>query len=153
MKNIVILDLDGVLIVTPNWKADEIHPDGYSDFDIDSVKNLNFLMTDLNAELWLSSTRRINKSLHQFREIFKNRNINASLAGFLPSTVIGTERVAEINTFLDHEPIQNFLIIDDDKSLNKLKSNRKQFWVQTEFLIGFNSEKLKDAQEKTKKWV
>ncbi|MFD2562637.1 HAD domain-containing protein [Aquimarina rubra] len=153
MKNLIILDLDGVLILTPNWKSDEMHSDGYSEFNGDCVRNLNSLMDNLDAELWLSSTRRLSKDLKQFQEIFKNRNIKAPLVGFLPGGTLGTERKIEIDTFLDHEPIRNFLIIDDDKSLNGLESDRKQFWVQTELLIGFNAAKLNEAQEIIKQWV
>jgi len=153
MKNVIILDLDGVLILTPNWKSDEMHSDGYSEFNINCVRNLNSLLDNLDAELWLSSTRRFSKTLKQFQEIFKNRNIKASLIGFLPGGTVGTERKIEIDTFLDHEPIRNFLIIDDDKSLNGLESDRKQFWVQTELLIGLNTEKLNEALEIIKKWV
>ncbi len=153
MKNVIILDLDGVLILTPNWKSDEIHADGYSEFNSDCVRNLNLLMANLNAELWLSSTRRFSKNLKQFQEIFMNRNIKAPLIGFLPGGTIGIERKIEIDVFLDNEPIQNFLIIDDDKSLNGLELVRRQFWVQTEFLTGFNAEKLNEAQEITNNWL
>lgn len=153
MKNVVILDLDGVLINTPNWKPDKIHPDGYSDFDSNCVKNLNNLMNNVDAELWLSSTRRIGKSLSEFQTIFQNRNIVAPLIGFLPGKTHGIERIIEINSFLDHEPIKNFLIIDDDKSLNGLEQDRKLFWLQTELLIGFNDEKLIKALQIVKNWI
>jgi hypothetical protein len=57
-KITLILDLDGVLIVTPQWKSDTIHEDGYSDFNIECVKNLNCLLNKYIVEIWLSSTRR-----------------------------------------------------------------------------------------------
>ena len=47
MKNAILLDLDGVLITTPNWKPDEIHCDGYSVFNKVAVANLNGLLLGL----------------------------------------------------------------------------------------------------------
>jgi len=59
----LILDLDGVLITTPSWKADNIHSDGYSDFNKDCVINLNKLLLVENFEIWLSSMRRTTKNI------------------------------------------------------------------------------------------
>lgn len=54
-KVLLILDLDGVLITTPTWKADEIDSDGYSKFSRNCVSNLNRLLATANFEIWLSS--------------------------------------------------------------------------------------------------
>lgn len=152
MKNVVILDLDGVLITTPSWKADEIHPDGYSDFNKEAVHALNSLLEEIEAELWLSSTRRLNQTLEGFRTIFNNRSIKKELAGFLPGGTRGLKRRVEIEAFLNCEPIDNFIIVDDDQSLQELDETRKDFWVRTDPLIGFNTEKLNEAREKIKNW-
>jgi len=37
-KTTLILDLDGVLITTPSWKADEMDADGYSKFNENCIK-------------------------------------------------------------------------------------------------------------------
>ncbi|WP_338763488.1 HAD domain-containing protein [Bernardetia sp. ABR2-2B] len=147
MKNAIILDLDGVLITTPTWKADEMDFDSYSAFNKKCVENFNQLTENLECELWLSSTRRINKTLQEFREIFINRNITKEITGFLPKGDYQISRLTEIEAFLSHEPIENFLILDDDSSLHNLKQKDKKYWVQTRLTIGFNSEKLKEAQE------
>ena len=152
MKNVIILDLDGVLILTPPWKSDKIDVDGYSQFDRQSVTNLNILMSNVDAELWLSSNRRFGKTLEEFRQIFILRQIEAPLIGFLPLKNLNTPRKDEVCNFLDQEPIKNFLIIDDDKSLNNLDPLRKSFWVSTDSMIGFNSEKLKESEALVRKW-
>ena len=51
MKNVILLDLDGVLITTPPWKQDELHDDGYSNFNYLAVDNLNKLLSIADAEL------------------------------------------------------------------------------------------------------
>jgi len=47
----LILDLDGVLITTPIWKADEIDSDGYSKFNMNCVQNLNKLLIQSDFEI------------------------------------------------------------------------------------------------------
>jgi hypothetical protein len=152
MKDVILIDIDGVLITTPPWKSDIINEDGYSDFNANSVSNFNKLINDVNAELWLTSSRRVNKTLIEFNQIFKNRNVSKELNGFVPSGTQGTNRLTEINTFLNHEPVRNFLIIDDDNSLQDLDTKRKQYWVKTHPLIGFDTESLLDALSKIKNW-
>lgn len=147
MKNVIILDLDGVLITTPTWKADEMDSDGYSTFNKKCVENFNILTQNLDCELWISSTRRMNKNLQEFREIFFNRNIKSEIKGFLPKGNYQISRLTEIEGFLSHKPINNFLILDDDSTLYNLEAKYKRFWVQTNLIIGFDSEKLKEAQE------
>ncbi|MCW3072045.1 MAG: hypothetical protein JWO44_1935 [Bacteroidetes bacterium] len=151
MKNVILLDIDGVLIITPPWKPDVLHADGYSDFDKKSVAHLNVLLAGANAELWLSSSRCMNKSLEEFNELFSNRGIKQELKGY----VSGTDdygRIARINAFLDHEPVKNFLILDDDASLDDLDAGRKKSWVKTFPLLGFDHERLEEALEKIKRW-
>lgn len=82
-KHLLILDLDGVLITTPQWKPDQIGLDGYSEFNINCVNNLNSLLSIVDFEIWLSSTRRTVKSLEKFNEIFKKRNVIQNITEFL----------------------------------------------------------------------
>ncbi len=147
MKNVIILDLDGVLITTPTWKADEMDFDGYSAFNKKCVENFNVLTQNLDCELWLSSTRRMNKTLQEFRKIFSNRNLKKEITGFLSTTDYQTPRIKEIESFLKDEAIDNFLILDDDSSLHNLEEKYKKFWVQASLLVGFNSEKLEKAKQ------
>jgi len=152
-QNKILLDLDGVLITTPSWKPDNLHEDGYSDFNREAVQNLNILLSEVDAELWLSSTRRLGKTLEEFNLIFSNRNIQQSIKGFLPAGTLGENRLIEVEAFLDHEFPKNFLILDDDTSLNELEDYRKKFWVKTDRLIGFNEEKLREALVLVNQWT
>lgn len=142
----LILDLDGVLITTRPWKTDEIHQDGYSNFNAESVKNLNKLFQVTNFEIWLSSTRRIKKSLEEFNQIFQNRNIEGKIKGFLPVHEQNFSRRKKVEYFIEHQQLDKYLIIDDDKSLNDLADKSKL--ILTNYLQGFNREKLLEAKEK-----
>jgi len=147
-RKILILDLDGVLITTPPWKTDEIEFDGYSKFNSQCVNNLNELLGEVNFDIWLSSSRRKVKSLKEFNTIFSNRHIHNPIAGFLPIFEEYKTRRAEIEQFISEFEISDFLILDDDKSLNELTTAHKDRLVLTELMKGFTSEKLKESKEK-----
>ncbi|NIK93668.1 hypothetical protein GZ212_16045 [Mangrovimonas sp. CR14] len=146
----LILDLDGVLITNPSWKADQIHSDGYSEFNQSCVENLNRLLTFQEFDIWLSSTRRTMKTLTEFNLIFKNRGIDCKISGFLPEYADCKNRKEEIIKFISQRNTSDFLIIDDDKSLNGLENEIKNRLILTELTKGFNSEKLKEAMDKIK---
>ncbi len=150
-KSVLILDLDGVLITTPMWKADEIDSDGYSKFNEDCVTNLNNLLSKFEFEIWLSSTRRTVKTLAEFNQIFRNRNIKNLISGFLPEYPDCKTRKDEIVKFIEESKFSNFLVIDDDKSLNRLEEKHKEKLILTELQKGFDIEKLELAIERIKK--
>ena len=150
MKNVILLDLDGVLITTPPWRMDYIDEDGYSKFKSDAVNNLNILTQQVDAELWLISGRRKKRSLEEFNIIFKNRSIIKDLSGMVPVYFEYIPRIEEFKSFIEDESIKNYLLIDDDGSLEGLDD--KSFWVKTHPLIGFTEEKLFEAIEKIKHW-
>ena len=146
----LILDLDGVLITNPSWKADQINSDGYSEFNEPCVENLNRLLTLAKFDIWLSSTRRTTKTLTEFNLIFKNRGIEKPIVGFLPEYDDCRNRKEEVLNFITEYKLSEFMIIDDDKSLNGLESGIKEKLILTELTKGFNSEKLNEATEKIK---
>jgi len=141
----LILDLDGVLITTPPWKQDTMHSDGYSEFNESCINNLNRLLTLVEFDIWLSSTRRTTKTLTEFNLIFKNRELRNKIVGFLPEYSCCKSRKEEVIKFIDEYKISDFLIIDDDKSLNGLEDILKENLVLTELMKGFNLEKLNEA--------
>ena len=149
-SKILILDLDGVLITTPTWKADEMDSDGYSKFNNDCVENLNELLTIEDYDIWLSSTRRIVKTLDEFNLIFAHRKIKKPISGFLPEYEECKNRREEVERFINDSEIKEFLIIDDDKSLNGILKGYKEQLVLTELIKGFDGERLEFAKEKIK---
>ena len=46
--------------------------------------------------------------------------------------------------------IENFMIIDDDNSLDNLED--KKIWVKTKSLMGFGEEELNESKFKTLSW-
>lgn len=144
---ILILDLDGVLITTSPWKADEMDSDGYSVFNVECVQNLNSLLELAKFDIWLSSTRRTVKTLQEFNAIFEHRQIKQSIEGFLPEYTNCNSRKDEVIEFLNEKNPSNYLIIDDDKSLNDLNTIMKTNLISTDLVIGFNNQKFELARQ------
>ncbi len=144
-RNLLFLDLDGVLITTPSWKPDEIDFDNYSKFNSFCVENLNIILQNYNFEIWISSSRRINKTINEINTIFYNRNIKQIISGFLPVFEINYQRNIEIESFLKTQEYNTLLILDDDTSLQNLSIELKIRWIQTFPLMGLNLTKLNEC--------
>ncbi|WP_445711342.1 HAD domain-containing protein [Flavobacterium sp.] len=140
----LILDLDGVLITTPLWKKDEMHADGYSDFNEECVRNLNLLLAKYSVKIYLSSTRRTVKTLEEFNTIFRKRNISQDIEAFLPLYQC-KNRKEEIERFIVATALTNYIIIDDDKSTVNLPFLMKERLIKTEYAEGFTKEKLAET--------
>jgi len=138
MDNIVILDLDGVLIPTYPWKPDKIHEDGYSDFNSICVTNLNRILKDTGYDIVLSSTRRKRVDIDTMNEYFKNRGVLKPIKLYVPDYDDGKRlsRREEIERFLEEYQPENYLILDDDKSLSGASEEIKSNWIQTYMAIG-----------------
>lgn len=137
MKTTVILDLDGVLITTPSWRACNILADGFSQFNDTAVEHLNVFLSNINAELWLISDRRKSYTLDEFKVFFYNRGIRCELNGLVPNYG-NISRKEELERFVEDNKLNNFIIIDDDNSLQD--STYKDRWHRTYPLIGLTNE-------------
>jgi hypothetical protein len=147
----ILLDIDGVLITTPSWKQIEILSDGFMKFSDNSVLNLAMLYEETNANIVLTTTHRINYSEKKWKEIFKFRGLNFQMITKLnDKTEISQllNRAMEIKEWVKKNPLENnYVIIDDDLSLNSLDDSIKKHWVATKPLIGFDKEsKVKALQ-------
>lgn len=142
---ILLLDLDGVLITTPAWQANPLSSDGYATFNTQAVACLNELLNQAPFEIWLSSSRRKGKTLEEFQVIFEHRGIIQPIAGYLPLYPKDYSRKEEVQAFIPSLQGQDFLIIDDDKSLNGLELAYKKRLVLTKYHQGFQKEQLELA--------
>lgn len=147
-KVTLFLDLDGVLIITKSWDQDMMAEDGYSIFHPMLVKNLNTLLEKWNFEIVLSSSRRKDRSLEEFNQIFRNRGIHHSITAYTPISTENLSRKQEIEKYINENNVQNFIILDDDKCLNELDAASKEKLVLTKTMLGFTKDKLEEAIEK-----
>ena len=114
---IIFLDIDGVL---RTHKSDlensiilnqEIPIRVYDRrFDSKSVNNINYIVHYTRAKIVVSSTWRINFSVQELKEIFRERGITAEV---IDKTDIGLTRGEEIREWLDRNEVTNYVVIDD----------------------------------------
>ena len=144
----ILLDIDGVLVTTPSWKPTEQLSDGFMKFNETATENLALLFIETNASIVLTTTHRINFDETEWKEIFKTRGLNfQNISKLNNKTSIDqfVDRATEIKEWVENfGQNENYVIIDDDLSINGLSNDIKARWVSTRPLIGFD----KDAKNK-----
>lgn len=139
---VILLDIDGVLVTNPPWKKPDFAADGFMLFNTNATKNLAALIAETNAAVILTSTHRVNYSPVQWLEIFESRGIilkNIFKLNEVTKMHQMSTRAEEIQEWADRKTgNENYVIIDDDKSINNLPVHIKNKCVLTDSLIGFD---------------
>ncbi len=135
MDNVILLDLDGVMITTKPWESDFILADDFAEFNPRAVTKLNQLLKETGYDIVLTSARRYVHDIDQMNEFFKTRGIEGHIIDYLPLYDLGLRysRFYEVMRFIQKYRPNNYLVIDDDKSLNKLGGEKL---ILTDPMIG-----------------
>jgi hypothetical protein len=145
----ILLDIDGVLEITPPWKHPEILDDGFMKLNENALKNLSILHKNTNASIVLTTTHRINYDIPQWKAIFNTRGLNfETITKINDKTEISQllDRGTEIKEWVDREGTnQNYIILDDDPSILALPNSIKERWIATKSSIGFDKTALEKA--------
>lgn len=145
---VILLDLDGVLITTPAWRAVETEPDGFFKFNARATANLAALLTATNAAVVLTTSHRINYSLVQWTAFFHARGLApAALTKVNDRTTLPPPgaRAAEIAAWVAAHGPANYMVLDDDPSLHGLSPALKSRCVITNPLLGLNADAAQRA--------
>ena len=136
---ILLLDIDGVLETSPSWKKPEFLEDNFYKFNGQAQKNLIEIINKINPEIILTTTHRINYNLIEWNQIFELRGINVDKISKINDEKKATDlkkRNVEIEEWFLKNSTAEFLILDDDKSLNELPNNLKNRWIQIDSMLG-----------------
>ena len=140
----ILLDIDGVLVTTPIWRTSELLADGFLKFNERAVNNLVYIISETAASVVLTTTHRINFSLDEWYSLFEARGIAIkSISKINEKKSIDSlgKRSDEIQVWVDQfGETENYVIIDDDLSINSLPELIKSRWVMTKPMIGLNKE-------------
>lgn len=136
----VFLDIDGVMVHANPHKTVELEEDGFYRFAYHAVSAFNCIK---NPDIILSTSHRHRFSISMWEDIFEKRGIH-----FKSISIITTEsshkisRKEEIFRWieLNHYKPNQFIIIDDDKSLNGLPEKIKERLVLTSPYTGLNDD-------------
>lgn len=138
---IIFLDLDGVLIPANSWRAPEILDDGFPTFKKESVENINKIISKLKADIYLITSHKDSYSISEWESLFQKRGVKFNTISKLPKRTGRTSRKDElISWFKSNKVDDDFIIIDDDKSLNYLPKQLKKNLFQPMGAIGLTKE-------------
>ncbi len=149
---LLYLDIDGVMVPANSWKRPELLEDGFPVFSSKAVKSLNKIISNSNADIVLTTSNKHMYSLRNWNDIFSRRNINVNKISRLPRNTGHLCRKEElIHWFNNDESKKDFLIIDDDKSLNGLPEYLKSKLIQTSGSVGLTEHLADEALKKIEK--
>ncbi|RZJ49519.1 MAG: hypothetical protein EOO44_18115 [Flavobacterium sp.] len=139
---LILLDIDGVMVPANSWKRPEILSDGFFAFSNKSSKALQKIISETSADILLSTSHKNSFSIKEWHEIFKLRGIDTNNINRLSENLSYLNRKEEIINWYDSILFNqdNFVIIDDDKSLNGLPDFLKHRLVLTSPLVGLTDE-------------
>jgi hypothetical protein len=139
---LIFLDIDGVMVPAKSWKSPELLDDGFPAFSVSASLALRQLIAN-NVTVMLTTSHKSNFTIQQWQNIFKKRGIEIPLLKSLPDNKTMLSRKDELLRWFNQNPIdEEFLIIDDDSSLNDLPLNLKKYLIQPSPLIGLSKEHL-----------
>lgn len=143
---LIFLDIDGVMVSGATWKVPEFLEDGFPMFLENAVKSLNSLICE-DSKIILSTSHRDRFTLSEWKRLFRRRGIDVNEFEKIPSSHGLKKRKDEIlEWFATHPRPENFLIIDDDKSLYDLPKDLKKHLVVTSSLMGLAMENLQAVE-------
>ena len=137
---LIFLDIDGVMAPAKSWQRPDILEDGFVDFSSKAVSVLqDVLAQNPNSTIILTTSHKSRFSLSQWKIIFERRGLNVNkLESLNDYTDFQSRKVEILNWFDSNDIDEDFIIIDDDKSLNDLPKFYKDRLVLTSTLIGLN---------------
>lgn len=139
---LIFLDIDGVMVPAKGWKMPELLDDGFPVFSSKATYALQQLLSE-ESIVMLTTSHKSSFSIDEWKDIFKKRGISIENLGRLPVNINNKSRKEEIvNWFNLNNTNQDFVIIDDDRSLNELPDFLKERLVQTSPYIGLTEEHL-----------
>lgn len=135
---LLFLDIDGVMVPAKGWKTPELLQDGFPAFSKNAIRILQRIITP-EVTVLLTTSHKSRYNIEEWKTIFKNRGIHIENIKSLPENAGCNNRKEEIINWFKFNTVEsNFLIIDDDTSLQDLPVSLKANLVQTSPTIGLN---------------
>lgn len=149
---LIFLDIDGVMVPAKSWKRPGILEDGFPEFSPKAIEALTKIISKSSADFVLTTSHKSKYSLSEWKAIFERRNINANSIMRLPENIDFLSRKDELLLwFKNHSISGDFIIIDDDKSLNSLPDHLKARLILTSASVGLTDYQAVEALRVIKK--
>jgi hypothetical protein len=145
---LILLDIDGVMVPGNSWKKPEFLDDGFPAFSNRASSALQKIISETSADILLTTSHKSNYSIEEWITIFNLRGIKIKNIYSLPENKAHLSRKEEImNWITTSNELPDFIIIDDDKSLNGLPKFVKNKLIQTNASIGLTIDLINEALE------
>ena len=143
------MDIDGVMAPAKSWQRPDILEDGFVDFSSKAVSVLqDVLAQNADTTIILTTSHKSRFSLSQWKIIFERRGLNVNkLESLNDNNDFQSRKVEILNWFESNDIHEDFIIIDDDKSLNDLPTFYKDRLILTSSLVGLNESHRADIQD------
>lgn len=146
MVMLLFLDIDGVMVPAKGWKSPELLNDGFPAFDLKAVRVLQNLISE-DTTIMLTTSHKSRFTIEQWKEIFKKRGLQVPHLRSLEDNINYLSRKDEVLNWLNSNNVnEEFIIIDDDKSLNDLPPFIKERLILTSSLIGLTDGHLDEIK-------
>ncbi|WP_345951322.1 HAD domain-containing protein [Mucilaginibacter sp. PAMB04274] len=144
---LILLDIDGVMVPANSWRKPEFMEDGFPVFSFRSVKALQRIIVEMDASVLLTTSHKSQYSDSEWQRMLAVRGIRARNVQKLSTNSLEVSRLNEILEWYHHEHnhLERFVIIDDDKMLGNLPDNIKEHLVLTSPSVGLTDELADDA--------
>ena len=109
---VLFLDIDGVLICLPpsGEQIDDPRP------SLEAIQNLNLLIQVTGANVVVSSTWRVDRSVAELDALLKSWGFRYDVLNKTTQSGGDDDRAKDIQTWLSaHGGVENFVILDDDR--------------------------------------
>jgi 16S rRNA C1402 (ribose-2'-O) methylase RsmI len=153
---LILLDIDGVMVPGNSWKKPEFLNDGFPAFSTRATQALQKIISETSADILLTTSHKNIYTLEEWKSMFNERGLKFTNINRLPENTNNSSRKEEIINWCTSNKIeQDFIIIDDDKTLNALPENLKSKLVQTNASLGLTDELADEALKiiKAKKFI
>lgn len=142
---LILLDIDGVMVPASSWKRPEFESDGFPRFSRKATISLQKIISETGAEIVLTTSHKSSYYVGQWRNMFTTRGLlNAKISKLNKNSTHLTRR-EEVLRWVAKSNEREFVIIDDDKTLNNLPPMIKSRLVQTSATVGLNEELANSA--------
>jgi hypothetical protein len=139
---LIFLDIDGVMVPAKSWKSPEFLNDGFPAFSSMASTLLQNLVSE-DTTIMLTTSHKAKYTIKEWKNIFAKRGIIIKKLKALDDNIKLLSRKDEVlNWFNANNVNEDFIIIDDDKSLNSLPSILKKHLILTSPIIGLTNEHI-----------
>ncbi len=134
------------MVPAKGWKSPELLSDGFPAFSSKASPILQGLISE-NTTIILTTSHKSNYTISEWKDIFRKRGINIEKIETLEINADNLSRKDEIlNWFSARDIHENFVIIDDDKSLHSLPPFLKGNLILISPLVGLTEEHLENIR-------